>query len=137
MGGATCTLSFSLFIGDYQLPVEEYAANNSLIHDPTSPNSIQCINCVFATDFLPTNNPTTIPTSHPTQLPIIDPYDKIYLERLGVPDKFFKTFNKKEDFINFFDNFFKIKNKNIKKIAYKKFRNKFFCNNSDKSFFLK
>ena len=70
-------------------------------------------------------------------IPIIDPYDKIYLERLGVPNKFFKTFNKKEDFINFFDNFFKIKNKNIKKIAYKKFRNKFFCNNSDKSFFLK
>ena len=33
-------------------------------------------------------------------IPIIDPYDKIYLARLGVPNKFFKTFNKKEDFIN-------------------------------------
>tara|TARA_B100001989_G_scaffold39436_1_gene24068 strand:+ start:645 stop:2297 length:1653 start_codon:yes stop_codon:yes gene_type:complete len=67
-------------------------------------------------------------------IPVIDPYDKVYLKRIGVPNKFYNVFENKNDFLKFFVNIPKYKEPKITKTSFKRFRNKFFNNVNESSF---
>ena len=64
--------------------------------------------------------------------PIIYPYDGMYLKRLNIPKQFYKVFNTKNEFLNFF---LSSKRENLRNFKFKKFRNQFFHQKNEKVFF--
>ncbi|MBD1150102.1 hypothetical protein IDH12_01765 [Pelagibacterales bacterium SAG-MED29] len=68
-------------------------------------------------------------------IPVVDPLDSIYFQKLNISKKFYKLFLKKSDFLNYFQNRRKLREKDISEYEYNNFKSTYFSKGSEKIFF--